>query len=51
MTKLLIKEIEIKSKLIEVLNEVIIEQTTQIQIYRTMINDINNILNDTYIDV
>ena len=51
MTKLLLKEIEMKSKLIQVLNELIIEQNNQIDTYRQMINDINNFLNDTYIDV
>ena len=51
MTKLLLKEIEIKSKLIQVLNELIIEQNNQIDNYRQMINDINNILNASYIDV
>ena len=49
--KLLLKEIEIKSKLIQVLNELIIEQNNQIDTYRKMIHDINHILNDTFIDV
>ena len=47
--KLLIKEIEIKSKLIQVLNELIIEQNDQLDCYRNMINDINEIINNTYI--
>ena len=49
--KLLIKEIEIKSKLIQVLNELIIEQSNQIEHYRIMFNDINNIINCVYIDI
>ena len=49
--KLLIKEIEIKSKLIQVLNELIIEQSNQIDYYRIMLNDINNIINCVYIDI
>ena len=50
--KLLIKEIEIKSKLIQVLNELIIEQSNQIDYYRNMINDINEIMNNNaYIDI
>ena len=49
--KLLIKEIEIKSKLIQVLNELIIEQSNQIDYYRIMLNDINNIINTTDIYV
>ena len=50
--KLLIKEIEIKSKLIQVLNELIIEQNNQIDYYRTVINDINDMINNTaYIDI
>ena len=51
INKLLLREIEIKSKLIQVLNELIIEQNEQLDCYRKMINDINNILNNTYIDV
>ncbi len=51
MNKLLLQEIKIKSELIRVLNELIIEQSTQIDTYRQMINDINNILNASYIDV
>ena len=52
INKLLLKEIEIKSKLIQVLNELIIEQSEQLEYYRTMINDINHIMNnDTYIDI
>ena len=43
--KLLLKEIEIKSKLIQVLNELIIEQNNQLDYYRTMINEINNMIN------
>ena len=49
--KLLLNEIQIKSKLIQVLNELIIEQSNQIDTYRQMMNDINDILNNTYIDV
>ena len=49
--KLLLKEIEIKSKLIQVLNDLIIEQNNQIDTYRKMINDINDMINNTYIDV
>ena len=49
--KLLIKEIEIKSKLIQVLNELIIEQNDQLDCYRKMINDINDMINNTYIDI
>ena len=49
--KLLLKEIEIKSKLIQVLNELIIEQNEQLDCYRKMINDVNEIMNNTYIDV
>ena len=49
--KLLLKEIEIKSKLIQVLNELIIEQNNQIDTYRKMLNDINELMNNTYIDV
>ena len=51
INKLLLKEIEIKSKLIQVLNELIIEQNNQIDTYRKMINDINDMMNNTYIDV
>ena len=49
--KLLLKEIEIKSKLIQVLNELIIEQNNQLEYYRIMIKDINNIINNNYIDI
>ena len=56
--KLLLKEIEIKSKLIQVLNDLIIEQNNQIDTYRHMItklqdlmNEANNIMNNNYIDV
>jgi hypothetical protein len=49
--KLLLKEIEIKSKLIQVLNELIIEQNNQLDYYRIMIKDINNIINNNYIDI
>ena len=50
--KLLLKEIEIKSKLIQVLNELIIEQNDQLDCYRKMINDINDMINNTaYIDI
>jgi hypothetical protein len=51
INKLLLREIEIKSKLIQVLNELIIEQNEQLDCYRKMLNDINNILNASYIDV
>ena len=51
INKLLLREIEIKSKLIQVLNELIIEQNNQIDTYRKMINDINDMINNTYIDV
>ena len=49
--KLLLKEIEIKSKLIQVLNELIIEQNNQLDYYRTMINEINNMINNNCIDI
>ena len=49
--KLLLKEIEIKSKLIQVLNDLIIEQNNQIDYYRKVINDINDMINNTYIDI
>ena len=56
--KFLLKEIEIKSKLIKVLNELIIEQSEQLDSYRHMItklqdlmNEANNIMNNNYIDV
>ena len=52
INKLLLNEIEIKSKLIQVLNELIIEQSNQIDYYRNMINDINEIMNNNaYIDI
>ena len=51
INKLLLNEIEIKSKLIKVLNELIIEQSDQLDSYRKMIHDIDNILNNNYIDV
>ena len=51
INKLLLREIEIKSKLIQVLNELIIEQNEQLDCYRKMINDINNIMHNTYIDI
>ncbi len=52
INKLLLREIKIKSELIKVLNELIIEQSEQLEYYRTMINDINHIMNnDTYIDI
>ena len=56
--KLLIKEIEIKSKLIQVLNELIIEQSNQIEHYRNIITQLqytmdeaHNIINSNFIDV
>ena len=50
--KLLLREIKIKSELIKVLNELKIEQNNQIDYYRNMINDINDIMNNnTYIDI
>ena len=50
--KFLLKEIEIKSKLIQVLNELIIEQHEQLDYYRKMINEINDIMNNnSYIDI
>ena len=52
INKLLLREIEIKSKLIQVLNELIIEQNDQLDCYRKMINDINDMINNTaYIDI
>ena len=51
INKLLLREIEIKSKLIQVLNELIIEQNDQLDCYRKMSNDINEIINNTYIDI
>ena len=52
INKLLVKELEIKSKLIQVLNEHIIEQSNQIDTYRNMMNGINDIMNNTvYIDI
>jgi len=51
INKLLLREIEIKSKLIQVLNELIIEQNDQLDCYRKMRNDINEIINNTYIDI
>jgi hypothetical protein len=48
----LLREIEIKSELIRVLNELIIEQNDQLNCYRKMINDINDMINNTaYIDI
>ena len=58
INKLLLNEIEIKSKLIKVLNDLIIEQSEQLDSYRHMItklqdlmNEANNIMNNNYIDV
>ena len=52
INKLLLKEIEIKSKLIQVLNELIIEQNNRIDYYRKVMNDINDIMNNnSYIDI
>ena len=50
--KLLLREIKIKSELIKVLNELIIEQNNQIDYYRKVMNDINDIMNNnSYIDI
>ena len=52
INKLLLREIKIKSELIKVLNELIIEQNNQIDYYRTVMNDINDIMNNNaYIDI
>jgi hypothetical protein len=52
INKLLLREIKIKSELIKVLNELIIEQNNQIDYYRKVMNDINDIMNNnTYIDI
>ena len=52
INKLLLREIKIKSELIKVLNELIIEQNNQIDYYRTVMNDINDIMNNnSYIDI
>lgn len=56
MTKLLIREIDIKSKLITALNQIIIEQDEQIKNYRIMITQLQDVMNDakniiTFIDV
>ncbi len=52
INKILLREIEIKSKLIQVFNEFIIEQNNQIDTYQNMINDINDIMTDNaYIDI
>ena len=52
INKLLLREIKIKSDLIKVLNDLIIEQSEQLHYYRTMINDINDIMNNNaYIDI
>jgi hypothetical protein len=52
INKLLLREIKIKSELIKVLNELIIEQNDQLEYYRNMINDINDIMNNNaYIDI
>ena len=48
----LLREIEIKSKLIQVLNELIIEQHEQLDYYRKMINEINSMINNNaYIEI
>ena len=50
--KLLLRENKIKSELIKVLNELIIEQNNQIDYYRKVMNDINDIMdNNSYIDI
>ena len=51
INKLLLRENKIKSELIKVLNELIIEQNNQIDTYRKMIHDINDMINNTYIDI
>ena len=51
INKLLLREIKIKSELIKVLNELIIEQNNQIDYYRTVMNDINDIMNNNCIDI
>ena len=48
---LLLRENKIKSELIKVLNELIIEQNDQLEYYRTMINEINNMINNNCIDI
>ena len=40
---------KIKSELIKVLNELIIEQNDQLDYYRTMINEINNMIHNNCI--
>lgn len=56
--QLLLKEIHIKENLIQVLNETIVEMQKQIEMYRKMIidlqdvvNEANNILAQNFIDV
>ena len=51
INKLLLRENKIKSELIKVLNELIIEQSEQLDYYRTMINEINNMINNNCIDI
>ena len=51
INKLLLRELEIKNKLIQVLNELIIEQNDQLDTYRNMMNDINHIINYDFIDI
>ena len=51
INKLLLRENKIKSELIKVLNELIIEQNDQLEYYRTMINEINNMINNNCIDI
>ena len=52
INKLLLRENKIKSELIQVLNELIIEQNNQIDYYRKVMNDINDIMNNNaYIDI
>ncbi len=52
INKLLLREIKIKSDLIKVLNDLIIEQSEQLHYYQSMMNDINDIMNNNaYIDI
>ncbi len=52
INKLLLRENKIKSDLIKVLNDLIIEQSEQLHYYQKMMNDINDIMNNNaYIDI
>ena len=52
INKLLLREIKIKSELIKVLNDLIMEQSEQLHYYQNMMNDINDIMNNNaYIDI